>query len=57
MRYALNRWNSFTLFLDDGRVAIDNNAAERAIKPIVSAESLYPSSSTIWKHWQLCLHE
>ena len=35
MRYALNRWNSFTLFLDDGRVAIDNNAAERAIKPIV----------------------
>jgi len=35
MRYALNRWPSFTLFLDDGRVAIDNNAAERAIKPIV----------------------
>ena len=35
MRYALNRWASFTLFLDDGRVAIDNNAAERAIKPIV----------------------
>jgi len=35
MRYALNRWPSFTLFLDDGRVAIDNNPAERAIKPIV----------------------
>ena len=35
VRYALNRWASFTLFLDDGRVAIDNNAAERAIKPIV----------------------
>ena len=34
MRYALRRWDSFTLFLDDGRVAIDNNAAERAIKPI-----------------------
>ena len=34
MRYALNRWPSFTLFLDDGRVAIDNNAAERAIKPV-----------------------
>ena len=34
-RYALNRWNAFTLFLDDGRVAIDNNAAERAIKPVV----------------------
>ncbi len=35
MRYALRRWPSFVLFLDDGRVAIDNNAAERAIKPIV----------------------
>ena len=35
MRYALNRWDGFTLFLEDARIAIDNNAAERAIKPIV----------------------
>lgn len=34
MRYALNRGPSFTLFLDDGRVAIDNNVAERAVKPV-----------------------
>ena len=34
MRYALGRWASFTLFLDDARVAIDNNSAERAIRPI-----------------------
>ena len=34
-RYALKRWPSFTLFLEDARVAIDNNAAERAIKPVV----------------------
>jgi transposase len=33
-RYALNRWSSFTLFLEDGRVAIDNNPAERAMRPI-----------------------
>ena len=33
-RYALNRWTSFTLFLEDGRVAMDNNAAERAMRPI-----------------------
>jgi transposase len=33
-RYALNRWPSFRLFLEDGRVAIDNNAAERAMRPI-----------------------
>lgn len=35
MRYALGRWPSFTLFLDDGRVALDNNTAERAVKPVV----------------------
>jgi len=35
MRYALTRWSSFTLFLEDGRVAMDNNAAERAVKPVV----------------------
>lgn len=33
-RYALNRWTSFALFLEDGRVAIDNNAAERAMRPV-----------------------
>ena len=41
MRYALNRWPSFTLFLDDGRVAIDNNAAERAIKPVTLGRKNY----------------
>jgi transposase len=34
INYGLNRWASFTLFLEDGRVAIDNNAAERAMRPI-----------------------
>lgn len=33
-RYALTRWPAFCLFLEDGRIAIDNNPAERALKPI-----------------------
>jgi transposase len=33
-RYGLSRWPSFCLFLEDGRVSIDNNAAERALRPI-----------------------
>ncbi|MFO7483359.1 IS66 family transposase, partial [Oceanibaculum nanhaiense] len=33
-RYGLSRWASFCLFLEDGRVAIDNNPAERALRPI-----------------------
>ena len=33
-RYGLNRGEAFSLFLTDGRVAIDNNPAERALRPI-----------------------
>jgi transposase len=33
-RYGLSRWEAFSLFLTDGRVAIDNNPAERALRPI-----------------------
>ena len=33
-RYGLSRVPGFTLFLEDGRVAIDNNVAERALRPI-----------------------
>lgn len=32
--YALKQWDSLVLYLDDGRVEIDNNAAERAIRPL-----------------------
>ena len=33
-RYGLARQDAFSLFLSDGRVAIDNNPAERALRPI-----------------------
>src|ERR1700722_5266385 len=32
--YMLKRWDAFTLFLDDGRVCLSNNAAERALRGI-----------------------
>ena len=32
--YAQNQWEPLTRFLDDGRIEIDNNAAERALRPI-----------------------
>lgn len=31
--YALNQWAALTVYVTDGALAIDNNAAERAIKP------------------------
>ena len=34
MDYMLKRWPSFTRFLNDGRVCLSNNAAERALRGI-----------------------
>jgi transposase len=34
MDYLLKRWPAFTRFLDDGRICLSNNAAERAVRGI-----------------------
>jgi transposase len=34
MNYMLNRWETFARFLNDGRICITNNAAERALRGI-----------------------
>jgi transposase len=34
IRYTLSRWEALTLVLRDGRTCIDNNAAERSMRPI-----------------------
>ncbi len=34
INYGLSRWPAFTRFLDDGRVCLSNNAAERAVRGI-----------------------
>jgi hypothetical protein len=34
MDYMLKRWPAFTRFLDDGRICLSNNAAERALRGI-----------------------
>jgi transposase len=33
IRYALGQWSTLTVFLEDGRVEIDNNLVENAIRP------------------------
>lgn len=34
IRYALTRWQALTRYVEDGTLAIDNNAVERAIRPL-----------------------
>lgn len=35
INYTLERWNSLTLFLGDGRIDLDTNPVERQFKPII----------------------
>ncbi len=41
MRYALSRWPALSRYLDDGCLEIDNNAAERAIRPLALGRKNY----------------
>ena len=34
--YALNQWDALTAYTEDGRFEIENNAAERALRPIAA---------------------
>jgi transposase len=52
IQYMLKRWPAFTLFLDDGRVCMSNNAAERGLRGVATGLSLCTSFSSIWKHWK-----
>lgn len=42
--YTLKRWRTFTRFLDDGRLCMSNNAAERAVRGIAVGR----------KNWTFC---
>src|SRR3954467_2455669 len=39
MNYMLKRWSAFTRFLDDGRICLSNNAAERGLRGIALGRS------------------
>jgi Transposase IS66 family len=48
--YSLKRWPAFTRFLDDGRMCMSNNAAERELRAVAMTDSFCTSSSSAWKH-------
>ena len=52
INYCLSRWDAFTRFLDDGRLCMSNNAAERELRAVASLESLCAPSLSACKHWK-----
>jgi transposase len=55
IRYGTTRWAGLTRFLDDGRIEIDNNAVERAIRPIAlnRKNALFAGSDEGGEHWAI----
>ena len=55
IRYALSRWDGLTRFVDDGRVEIDSNVVERAIRPIAlnRKNALFAGSDGGAENWAI----
>ena len=53
IRYALNHWDGLTRFLDDGRIELDNNSVERAMRPVCLSRknSLFAGSDEGGENW------
>ncbi len=46
VRYMLKHWDGLTLFLDNARIPLDNNAAERILRgPVVGRKNFYGNRS------------
>jgi len=41
VRYALGRWEALLVYVNDGRIEIDNNAAERALRAVALGRKNY----------------
>jgi transposase len=55
IRYAMNHWDGLRRFLDDGRIELDTNSIERAMKPIILSRknSLFAGSDEGGTNWSL----
>lgn len=57
MRYALRHWSGLVLFLDDGRIEMDTNVGERAIRPVALTRknALFAGSDGGAEHWAIAM--
>jgi hypothetical protein len=55
MRYTLRHWDGLNLYLDDGRLEMDTNVVERAIRPvtITRKNSLFAGSDAGARRWAI----
>ena len=55
IRYTLGHWEGLTQFLSDGRIEVDNNTVERAIRPIPLGRKniLFAGSNSGGERWAI----
>jgi transposase len=55
IRYALRHWDGLVLFLEDGRLELDTNVIERAIRPVALTRrnSLFAGNDGGARHWAI----
>jgi transposase len=55
IRYALNQWDGLIRFLDDGRIEIDSNSVERAMRPVALTRknALFAGSRKGAENWAM----
>ncbi len=53
IRYALNHWEGLVRFLDDGRIEMDTNSVERAMRPVALSRrnALFAGSDEGGERW------
>jgi transposase len=57
MRYALRHWSGLIAFLDDGRIELDSNTVERAIRPhtLTRKNALFAGNDGGARHWAIAM--
>jgi transposase len=57
IRYAIRHWPGLVVFLDDGRVEMDTNVVERAIRPhtLTRKNALFAGSDVGARHWAIAM--
>jgi transposase len=57
IRYALRHWSGLTVFLEDGRIEMDTNVVERAIRPhtLTRKNALFAGSDGGAERWAIAM--
>jgi transposase len=55
IRYALNHWDGLVRYLDDGRLELDTNTVERAMRPVALGRknALFAGADSGGRHWAI----